>query len=99
MGEGRVYLCGEVLEDGREVDGCAGADALRVLAGLEEVRDAADRERQPDLGRLRDRLGKNEWRRAVAKRRNEWRRAIRWITYLDESLGENKGWSVRMCSN
>jgi hypothetical protein len=40
MGEGRVYLCGKVLEDGGEVDGRAGADALHVLAGLEEVRDA-----------------------------------------------------------
>jgi hypothetical protein len=56
-GKGRAHLCGEVLEDGGEVDGRAGADALRVLAGLEEARDAADGELQPGLGRPRDRLG------------------------------------------
>jgi hypothetical protein len=40
-GKGRAHLCGEVLEDGGEVDGRAGADALRVLAGLEEARERA----------------------------------------------------------
>jgi hypothetical protein len=44
------YLGCEVLEDGGEVDGGAGADALRVLAGLEVPRDAADGELEPGLG-------------------------------------------------
>jgi hypothetical protein len=35
------YLSSEVLEDGGEVDGCTGADMLRVLAGLEVTRDTA----------------------------------------------------------
>jgi hypothetical protein len=53
---GRSHLGREVLEDGGEVDGRAGADALRVLPGLEEPRDAAHGELQPGLGRPRHRL-------------------------------------------
>jgi hypothetical protein len=59
-GEGREiggYLSGEVLEDGGEVDGCAGADTLRVLACLEVTRDTANGELEPGLGRPRHRLG------------------------------------------
>ena len=52
------YLSGEVLEDGGEVHGGAGADALGVLAGLEVPRDAADGELQPGLGGPRHRLGR-----------------------------------------
>jgi hypothetical protein len=48
---GRVTnLSGKVLEDGGEVDGGAGADALGVLAGLEEPGDPADGELEPGLG-------------------------------------------------
>jgi hypothetical protein len=43
------YLCCEVLEDGGEVDGGAGADALGVAALLEEAADAADGELEPGL--------------------------------------------------
>uniref|UniRef100_A0A453MZF9 Uncharacterized protein n=1 Tax=Aegilops tauschii subsp. strangulata TaxID=200361 RepID=A0A453MZF9_AEGTS len=42
-------LGGEVLEDGGEVDGGAGADALRVAALLEVAPDAADGELEPGL--------------------------------------------------
>jgi len=52
-----VYLRGEVLEDGGEVDGRAAADALGVLARLEVARDAADGELQAGLGRPRHRFG------------------------------------------
>jgi hypothetical protein len=52
------YLGGEVLEDGGEVHGSPGAYALRVLAGLEVPRDAADGELEPSLGRPRHRLGR-----------------------------------------
>jgi hypothetical protein len=56
-GEGaRAYLSGEVLEDGGEVDGCAGADTLSVLAGLEEPGDPADGKLQPGLRAPRRRL-------------------------------------------
>jgi len=51
-----MYLSGEVLEDGGEVDGGAGADALGVLAGLEEPGDPADGELEPGLGAPRRRL-------------------------------------------
>uniref|UniRef100_A0A8R7UQB3 Uncharacterized protein n=2 Tax=Triticum urartu TaxID=4572 RepID=A0A8R7UQB3_TRIUA len=44
-----AYLCGEVLEDGGEVDGGAGADALGVAALLEVAPDAADGELEPGL--------------------------------------------------
>ena len=42
-------LSGQVLKDGREIDGGAGADALRVLAGLEEAGDPADRKLKAGL--------------------------------------------------
>ena len=58
------YLGGEVLEDGGEVHGGPGADALRVLAGLEVPRDAPDGELQPSLGGPRHRLGR--WLRLPA---------------------------------
>jgi hypothetical protein len=49
-------LCGEVLEDGGEVDGGAGADALGVAALLEVAADAADGELEPGLDGARHRL-------------------------------------------
>ncbi|XBH85711.1 hypothetical protein VPH35_073561 [Triticum aestivum] len=49
-------LSGEVLEDGGEVDGGAGADALGVAALLEVAPDAADGELQPGLDGPRHRL-------------------------------------------
>ena len=48
VGKG-VYLGCEVLEDGGEVDGGAGADALGVAALLEEPPDASHRELEPGL--------------------------------------------------
>jgi len=51
-----MYLSGEVLEDGGEVDGGAGADALGVLAGLEEPGDSTDGELEPSLRAPRRRL-------------------------------------------
>ena len=51
-----VYLSGEVLEDGGEVDGSAGADALRVPALLKVAPDAADGELEPGLNGPRHRL-------------------------------------------
>jgi hypothetical protein len=50
------YLGGEVLEDGGEVDGGAGADALGVASLLEVATDAADGELQPRLDGARHRL-------------------------------------------
>lgn len=50
-------LSGEVLEDGREIDGGAGADALGVLAGLEEAGDPSDRKLEAGLLRPRDGFG------------------------------------------
>ena len=44
-----TYLGGEVLEDGGEVDGGAGADALGVAALLEVAPDAADGKLEPGL--------------------------------------------------
>jgi hypothetical protein len=49
VGRWVAYLGGEVLEDGGEVDGGAGADALGVAALLEEAADAADGELEPGL--------------------------------------------------
>ncbi|CAM0876344.1 unnamed protein product [Alopecurus aequalis] len=49
-------LGGEVLEDGGEVDGGAGADALGVSALLEVAADTADGELEPGLDRPRHRL-------------------------------------------
>ena len=49
-------LGGQVLEDGGEVDGGAGADARRELALLQVAGDTADRELEAGLGRLRDGL-------------------------------------------
>uniref|UniRef100_A0A453SSP6 Uncharacterized protein n=1 Tax=Aegilops tauschii subsp. strangulata TaxID=200361 RepID=A0A453SSP6_AEGTS len=49
-------LRGQVLEDGREVDGGARADALRVAAILEVPPDAADGELEPGLDGPRHRL-------------------------------------------
>ena len=46
-------LGAEVLQDSREVDWSAGADAGRVLALLEEAADAAHRELETCLGRPR----------------------------------------------
>lgn len=40
----------EVLEDGSEVDGCAGTDTLGVVALAEQTVDTADGERQTSLG-------------------------------------------------
>jgi hypothetical protein len=50
------YLGGEVLEDGGEVDGGAGADALGVASLLEVPTDAADGELEPRLDGARHRL-------------------------------------------
>jgi hypothetical protein len=51
-----IYLSGEVLQDGREVDGGTAADALRVAALLEVAPDAADGELEPGLHGPRHRL-------------------------------------------
>jgi len=45
-------LGGQVLKDGGEVDGGAGADARRELALLQVAGDTADRELEASLGRL-----------------------------------------------
>jgi len=55
-GQRGTNLSGEVLEDGGEVDGGAGADALGVLAGLEEPGNPADGKLEPGLGAPRRRL-------------------------------------------
>lgn len=52
----KTDLCGEVLKDGGEVYGSSGADALGVLPGLEEARDAAHGELEPRLAAPRRRL-------------------------------------------
>lgn len=49
-------LGGEIFKDSCEVDGCAGADALRVLAGFEEPGDTTDRELQTGLAAPSGRL-------------------------------------------
>jgi hypothetical protein len=46
---GGACLCCEVLEDGSEVDGGAGADAFGVAAVLEVAADPADGELEPCL--------------------------------------------------
>jgi hypothetical protein len=43
------YLSGEVLEDGSEVDGGAGADASGIPTLLKVAPDTADRELEPGL--------------------------------------------------
>ena len=45
----RTNLGGKVLEDGGKVDWSTGADALCILAGLEEASDTADGELEPSL--------------------------------------------------
>jgi len=49
-------LGGEVLEDGGEVDGGAGADTLGVATLLEVAADTADGELEAGLHGARDRL-------------------------------------------
>ncbi len=51
-------LSGEVLEDGGEVDGRAGADAGGVVAAAEEAVDAPDRKLQACFARARVGLGR-----------------------------------------
>ena len=50
------YLGGEIFEDGGEVDGGAGADALGVTAFLEVTADSADGELEAGLDGARDGL-------------------------------------------
>ena len=50
-------LGSQVLEDGREVDGRARADARRDARVADEARNAADGELQARLGAARDGLG------------------------------------------
>lgn len=89
------YLGGEVLENGGEVHGGAGADALRILAGLEVPRDAADGELEPSLGGPRYRLGR--WLRlpAAAASGGTHRRfafgGLETSELFERGAGENEG--------
>ena len=91
-GRGRdgVYLGGEVLEDGGEVDGGAGADALRVLAGLEVAGDAADGELEPGLGRPRHRLRRLRLAAAAASLRGTHLAAEGWKLLELFEIGERE---------
>ncbi len=66
-------LSGEVLEDGGQVDGSAGTDALGVVALPEETVHATDRERETSLGRPTG----SEGRLARPRPCGEARRAMR----------------------